>query len=420
MGQIHIAQSVVPTTDTTLTITSGTLTGQPQAAEFWLARSTANDTVSTHSMIAVGATDGTRQFNVVNGAEDAQTTSDTSRGAGSVSCGFFLDIGANGTDGVLQFDNWVEGGVQLSILSADVFSSAWRIGAIFYQGFDNIRVDRLVAPTVAAGELSVSCGFQPNLVKLYGPATLSEANSGHGRLTVGFALDNGAIEHHHVATASRTSTIGAQVGAHYGTSVTHSHFANNITLEGNGEVSSFGSDGFGYTTNDDDGGALDIYYIAIDSGSQEVSLNTMSPPGDGSTGVVAYTGPGFEPVAVQLVSSRMLAVDTTYTDGRAGNLGLHCFNSTDAISIAQSDQDAASPSVAKNIASQNAVSALSGTGTSEMVGAFSSFDSNGYSINWTSTPSDGAQQWIELAFAQEAVSSGTARRRSNHILLGVG
>ena len=410
--KVFIATGVVPTTDTTVDLVATGMTGMPQAAEFWISYATAEGTATAEAFISIGATDGTNQWSTAIKSKDSVGTSDTARGSGSATVGSLhvTTTNSNAFDGFIEFDSWIEGGVRLDIFGANPFSSAFIIKAILYQGFANVAVGSFASPTVVAGELDISLGFRPTVVKLNSVSTVSGADIATAKYTAGIAVDTNPIEHHHVSLIRDDNLATTASGLHYGTNVTYSFFSDAIALDANGEVSNFNSDGFGYTTNDDDDGAVDMYYLALDTGSHPVYLGTFTTPT--TTGSDANTDVGFTPIYAQLITSRVQAVNNTVTDDQSSSFGISGFNVSQAAVMSSSDDDGETTTVTACLMDSDPVATLNADGTIECAATLESLDTTGFTLDWTAVPTT-AQKWILFVIGEEA-----AQRLQT--LLGVG
>lgn len=416
MGQVFIGQAAVPTTDTTLDITASGMTGNPQAVELWMARATANDTATTHGAMCSGATDGTNQFVIAHGSVDSANPTNTHRRFSSSACLAMMDNTGSGTfDGEMEFDSWIEGGVRLDVLSANTFSSAWLVTAVFYQGFDNVDVGNFTIPTTAASPLSVSMGFQPNVVKTFSAMTDTiTTGSSIAKSCYGFTVDSGGITEHCLSTIGEDNVSPSSKRNYLSATDSFRFWSDAGSQNSEGGISAFGSDGFDFTTTDGGAEGLEICYLAIDTGTQAVSLNTHTMPT--STGNDIRSGLSFMPSSVHYITHRKTNQNTQSTNNRASAIGLAAFTSTQTGSVATNDRDNSTAAESSSGTSNANIVTMDFNTTIEASGSLVSMNPDGYTINWASV--DTAWLISELAFEDEG--GGSVNKRSRGLLLEVG
>ncbi|MGH9909277.1 MAG: hypothetical protein ACRD32_01420, partial [Nitrososphaerales archaeon] len=385
-------------------ITGGTgnqvITGvgfQPKAYILFLTTGNTDDSETVDSRFSVGMTDGVRQFCMSSGDEDGEAGGDVGRRMSTSHVLCSSDIQAdqinegNATHNSLNAD-----GFTINKLTAFSHPTTPLVNYIAFGGSElNARVDTVNLANAIGSPVDVtSPNFQPDLVftsyignnentDVVPGDTDNDLNS----FSFGWAI-NPSIQ---AANNQYSVLIGSIDGANPSDTYTNmSNKYSGLSLSTGGaadtayDINSFDSQGFSVTTRTS--GASDsnptehMGYLALDFGNNPkiYSVNTTART---TTGAIPYTGSGFKPTFLFGIGSAVTQSFNTATAG--GSIAIGITNGTHTNALEEWTQD--------NVATTNSGSRVTNTqfwsanqqsGTIEYEATFTSFDSNGWTLNY--------------------------------------
>jgi hypothetical protein len=364
----------------------------PKAAYFIVSLATTNDTATAHAVFGTGAATATdARWSTVFSAEDGQASSDSSRDGSTTTCVTILD-GNGAVDGAADFVSFITNGVRINWSNAP--GAAYLMTVILFAGTDlSAACDVFTAAANENDTVDVNTiGFEPDLVLLVCPGLSSFASSGGNAYgAFGAAVNDGSDSQacwlFYDDNAETTTSVAAMISNAYGTG---QHNAAGWIWAG--EIGTFDSSGFSCTTRQGGAGTDQVGYLALSfGGAADVWLSTLATPT--STGNQSQTGPGFLPQFVMCGLTQMPALNTTTTDANAGSVGLGVFDGDDAYSTTAQDEDNQATSDCQCIVDTIPVNCPNDDGTTGHEASFVSFDSDGWTWNFTSTEGTAVYYW---------------------------
>jgi hypothetical protein len=252
----------------------------------------------------------------------------------------------------------------------------------------NVGLGTIAAKTTTGNQAYTGVGFQPTALMLFAGKWSTEPlnTNTNGAFTYGFATSSSARG----AVAQRSkNSVNPQVAKHRQSA---SKVAISLTDAGvftEADFVSFDADGFtlNYTTS---GGTADtIYYLALRGPSVKVGTFNQAT----ATGNQATSGVGFTPKALLLLSGNDTSAnnDNTLADAQI-SIGA-ASSTTERFSLWTGERDAVSPTDAdRNLDQTKAIKLFSaGTPTLNAAADLNSFDSDGFTLNWTTADATARQ-----------------------------
>ena len=242
-------------------------------------------------------------------------------------------------------------------------------------------IGSVTTPTVTGNYSVAGVGFQPSLMLTFNNSVLGVGSTRHGDLSIGFVAGN-----------SLTSIIACQNADALGTTdMTNSHWsqraieANDYTTgPARADLRSFDADGFSLTYGTVvTGTSYSVEYVAL-GGTDITNVVVGSFLVATSTGAQSVAGIGFKPNAM-LFSSGVAQTGAA----QASAAGVEQFMGWATSSTSQSasswvDRDAQADGRAKSwLNSANCILKLGQLGVSNAVASLTSFDANGFTVNWS-------------------------------------
>lgn len=383
----------------------------PGAVILILSGATSDGTAADDVQLTMGfATGASNEVSLHTNDEHGQSTTDsaTHREFTSGDSPTILTVCTPGTTNIVavaEFSTFITNGVRINW--TDAAESAFLITAIFFAGTDLSAYagSFTTNATQDAATDVTDPGFEPDLVFTLAHDESNAENRNGARFCFGATHNDGAggIDQlscgiwHRVSQA--TSTCSAYFTESYGAlgwdGITNPAWA--------GELGSFDSSGFSCTTRLGSGGQ-EVAYLALAFGGvvdSYVGLYTTPT----STGNDAETGPGFIPQAVILAGTLAEASDTPYTGNRGGSIGFGAIDGDDEYFNSYSSEDGVSTTNTQSLSDNTAINLPDDDGTALLTAAFSSFDANGFTLNYSAV--DAAAKYFILIAVEEESGGGT-------------
>lgn len=366
--------------------------------------------LTDESYFTVGMCDGTNQRSLHCTSSDNLTTTQTRRAASKTDVLKIYSPNDYAADLLIQIDAVGTGlgpgsGQWVFNVAAENTAVERDVIFVFFGGNDlQAAVESFEPNATQNGTATETVGFDPDLVFFAtagygGEITPSEDKADNSVMSLGAVHNNGGTPVQSMMTYGNADAVGTSV-------VTSSIFNNraigqtfNDVLNWTGEITSFPTNGFTMTTRDGASGADWVYYLALNVGDGDVSVNTWTWP-DSTEDSVDYsiTGVGFTPdVAVTITplvsdissfntaygSDATISVSAFDTDGRAGTVGL-------------ASDDGVGTSDEKTFESDKPIYTVRGDGTAVVTADSFTFNSDGVTFpaaDLTSTGANGTYAW---------------------------
>jgi hypothetical protein len=401
---LAVVQQASRTTTGTQDFTSAGF-GTPVAAMCAVGINTTLGTAAAHTGVGIGFTDGTRNVSIYQLAEDAVTTTNTRR-RGNTSDILHVVNNTNTVVMRIQFSSWITDGVRLNYSVAP--ASAYRIACTLFGGeVAQAYADSASTPaTIDTGTDVTAPGFQPDVVLVINndSQAFNDVSTNNLGMSFGFAVRNSGGNPHPQMNQSWIDITGVTTTNIQGR--TSNAFAGRV---GNGgtdiEIQDF--DGSGFTAMTRTVGAATTFgYLALRlNGISAKALSFASPT---STGNSAVTGTGFTPMGAILGIASATSVNTTYSDGNGEAWGLAMLTSGTQWCLGASSDDGVTTSNTETVTNSAPV-CLRKDGAAQLAATFSSFDSDGLTLNY-GTVDASARRVIGLFFQDPTASSAVRRR----------
>lgn len=365
----------------------------PKAAMFFLTKGVTDGMKADNGAIAIGATDGTRQWSFGMQAEDAAATTATDKFTESDHCIAMIDT-AGAIEGSAAFSAWIADGITINI--DDAFPAGYQLTVVFYCGADLSAY----AGTAALGntldlETNITApNFRPDIVlAAHSGLTSLDAVGTTGSTCFGVAHDTGGIVTQRCLAyrsnnAQATATLGSRLSTLYG--VISMAITGEVTW--GGEFANFDSQGFSIFTRIAGGASNHVGYLALKFGGVASAwVGTVASPT--ATGNAAITSPSFKPQFVMQGLSMAPLVDTAYADDNANSFGIGVMTANAQFCNSLWDDDGAADSNSECISDNQPINIQNGVDGTGLAASFVSFDDNGWTVNFSDVEAAAKQSW---------------------------
>lgn len=386
--------------------------GTPDAAIVIIGRANTVNNPQPEFDVSIGFWDGTNQYAASAHAIDNLDTTITSRFRYSNRIGGFRYH--DGTNYV-NIAQWtianVTDGVQFT-LTDDNTGAGHHATVILFKGLTNKKVGTFAFPGTAS-EVDVSdVGFKPDVVFMVDPVSgtaystaLAESAEG-SHINFGVAHNSSAdvISQAGVTFASYNAVGTSQVNTSIHDKILRRWYADSTPASFTTSISAFDANGFSVTPS----GATSSrpFYLALELPDPDDAYVGIIDSKT-STGTQAYTGVGFTPLAILLASTTETAINQSSTSP-TGALYFGATDGTEEQSIIWMDQDAQNVSnVASRADTANVLNLRFHDDTVDAVAAYSSFDSDGWTLNY-SDGSSSARKILAFAIGDSTAGGGGA------------
>jgi hypothetical protein len=301
---------------------------------------------------------------------------------------------------VASYNSSITDGVRINWDSVDGgYVDGTLVSAVFFSGLTNVSAGQIALGTEDT-QVPVNVGFQPNAV-IFGSilhATLDVA-AAHALLSLGFAVDDGSDSQGCVAVTS----FDAQGTSRTTTTVYNNRVGACVSLATDIllfsiECDNFNANGFDLYARGGDSASRYVFYIALDTGSDNKAVLGVDSPT--STGDDAVTGTGFEPLFVL----QGLSDNTALGVQQRGTFGISVFDDTNEYCYAIADEDGEATSDTETGHDDIAVYLNLEDGSAAHDATYSSMDANGWTLNYSQA--DGTtRKWVALALGNGATTT---------------
>jgi len=391
--QIEIVRVASDTGGGNQDITTTKLRGQiPKAAMFVLTYAITDGTVANHAVFSVGAATAVAEQWVVSvmSENNVGTTESRRRGATDECVMILNPAGAGAIDGEAAFVAFIADGVRINWGNAP--SAAFLLEVTLIAG----RSVTAKASKFTLGNVNIAVdvntvGFEPDVLFTACHGTrIDDASRTDWMLSHGVVLNKASIvqlsyaqQSYQAAAASR---LTSRITDDYGIMQVWDGVFN-----WGGEFSAFDAQGFTCTSRIGDSND-DVAFLALafDNVVDFSAAIIDSPTGNGDQTV---TNPAFLPQYVHVGLTQMPAIDTLYTDGYAGAIGISMFDEDDEYSQATADEDAQGTTDTQSLSDNTAVNLPQDDGTAGWVASFVEFNAEGWIWNFTTSLGTAVKWW---------------------------
>ena len=371
--------------------------GEPTAAILFLSDANTTNNPQQHAAISVGFWTASAQRSVGGYSADSSADGRCSRQqkTGVVFSRPSTSVSGGTTTAVRFFEATAAvapggNGIRLTVSYSDSGISRY-VTAILIKGTLNASVvDVNLGTGTSAIDVS-SLGFRPDLLFAIGAGGGSNSLLSHAITSIGFAHNDGTTTTQgFVGVWSKDNVATTDTGAYVGASHIGGQVFNG-TASWLASVSDFDANGFSITPSANAGSDV-LYILALElADANDAYVGVVDSKT--TTGTQAYTGTGFTPQVVGLLQTRCTATGTV---ARTNSLAIGATDGTRSRVVSARDQDAVTTSSSDSESADSVILIRNGDGTDDAAAAYSSFDSDGWTLNY----SDGSANVRKmLAFA---------------------
>ena len=396
------AEAQAATGDQDITIAS--LGWTPTAYICWASSAVTDGVDAAHFVTSFGMSDDTREVCLSSSVEDGAGSANSFREMDSDQIIRLHDGTTGGTDGLATHVAMISDGVRINW--SNTYTTRVRMHFLFLGGTDlevHVGSDTHPGGDDVAND-TTDPGFQPDVV-IYG-STSGSLDSGSGSNAYNHISGADDTRQAFVLAYDRDgqNTIKSAL-VNYDNRVIQSMHSDTL-VNRFVEHTSMLATGFRTTMRNVRGSAaLDFIYIALKSTTNGMFVGMIQGPAAG-TGDKAVTGIGFKPQVVCLAAQGNVTLNSISSGGNetsAMSIGL--FDGTRETSVGGYNDDGVWTSVAMSRWNSTALFLDDGSGTTNYDAAFTSFDTDGYTLDYTT---NGLSQPHMLVFAIEEDSAAPA------------
>lgn len=390
-------------------ITTADLGGlTPKAAFFTVTRAVTDGTPANHAILGFGAATATdEQWACVVRSENAQGTTDAYRRGATDECVMILNTTATTVDGEATFVTFITNGIRINWGNAP--SAGFFLTVRLYAGTD-LSAQALHFAVASTQDATVdvnTIGFEPDvLLTAHINYSLDDTPQTQALLSHGIVTNTSPIVQ--LAWGIRykygqaTSASLAHFYDHYGATVVN--YSSGAALLGY-EFGTFDAQGVSCTTRLGTG-VGDIACLALAFGGA-VSFKAGIIDSPTANGNQSITDPAFKPQYVHVGVTQLQAVDTGYSTGLAGSIGVSVFDANNAYCDSIQDEDGQGTSDTQSQSDDTVINLPDDDGTVGWVASFVSLDASGWTWNFTQSHGT-AVKWWYWAIEEETVAATAA------------
>jgi len=359
-------------------------TEEPVAAQFYVTRAIADDTIASDGVLGWGVTDGTNQNCLSVAHEDAQGSSDTARRRSTTRCIALHNV-ASAFDFEFSFNSWITGGVRLNIDSAA--PSGFLLTVIFFYSDDvsDVSVQSIGLGSTTSAVDYTGLSFEPDVIFTGHIYTSGTGNSVHSPLGLGVVYNDDSA-----TPTQKSMAICGDDGTSSGGDQ-NTYIDNNsglcATLLGSMRweltFSDIDSTGFTHTCSASTSTEMHVLCMKLAAGVS-FSLFDMNFPASGN---YAETTPGFEPDFGSIYSLVGPTGYNSFSESTSNAaLSVASFDGTNIYTNTITDHDGQDPTVCKSLSSDQ-LRILDSDGSTDAVLASSyAFDADGWDFTLSTNP----------------------------------
>ncbi len=409
-GAVVVTRVATATATGNQTITfAEALDTAPKALKFIVSSATADNTATANAIMSIGVAtvSPAEEFCLVWTGRDAVNPSDSFRRSMDDACvaitlangaidGQATLVSASTTNVVI---NWTDASAAAYLLTVIAYDCAEAYLASF------------IMPVTLDTSTTISPGFEFDLAFVISHTREIPVNRASARVSYGVLTYNGTTfsqmcyTTHSVDNVSPTQNA-AQLNTTYGMTGQLS----NVGTFLEGVLFSASGNDILATTKIADQATADVtgVILALRFDSLGVYAGVIDTPT--STGTQSYGGPGFSPSHLEVIGTLTEAVNTAYTDGRAGAWAIGVADTTRSYSVAYADEDAQATSDTQSLVDDILVNMPLDSGAAGIVATLDSYTSSGPVFDFTTVTAT-AKKWILVAL-EAPTASATASEES--------
>ncbi len=373
---------------------------QPKALLLWFTRQTATGFASTMALTVGFTTDSTQRGSLSMYSEDNVGTvnnvhylRDTAAVAGIV-----RSAGNNFVSDICTLTSFDADGFTLSYSKDLTFGGQWICHYIALGGTDltNAWSGTITTPIVTGPQPYTGVGFEPDCLILLSALTHTLAT----QTATGSKFGIGAFDGTTQATSFVEENTTSPTDLHSIQTGEIIHALNQAGTDNTvATATSFDADGFTLNFSVAQANARFVHALALKGGQYKVVTDTQKT----STGTKQKTGVGFTPTGLLLFGTNRAASASVDATGSSLSIG-GSDGTTEGASWTGSVDNVGTTDENSATLTDKIIRHATGPSTTDAEANLSSFDSDGYTLNWTTADAT-AREFIALAFGDTSLTT---------------
>lgn len=352
----------------------------PKAAIFIVTYATTDEVLAAHSFLSFGVATGTgERWASAYHDQDAVATTVVARRTIDTGCICIISGGTVVAQAdFVSFEVDAGAGAGVTINWSNAPESAFLVTVIMIAG-DNAKAGTLTTGAAANDTVATTVGFLLSFVIFSSTGIAIPASA--GGLDRSFGVGLADLTQRCWIDRSTNGNGASAVSSRYMTNRVAGDIDASAVMEWDLELTAVDATSFTVTQRTAGGASDEVGYLAVNLGALGCWLGDTDTPT--ATGSQSQTGPGFQPELVIFGLTNMEAVDTAYTDDKAGVVGVGAFTALNEYSNLVIVDDASDPTVCKSFSNNRALAIRKDDGTAQIGANRVSMDTNGWTLNYT-------------------------------------
>ncbi len=371
--------------------------GTPKAALFIVTPATADNTPADDAILSIGFTDGTTDVAATAAAEHNTASSDTNSEISTAAC-IYMEDEAQTVLGQASFNSWITNGIKLDWDTN--FGTAVLITYVLFGGTDlSVHVGSQALTNGATHNIT-SPAFRPtDVIALTADETL-----GSNGLCFGFVHDeSGTVTQVSNAYSSRNGRPETDCSGYTSNQYGSFFLRGDGVLYNTCTFSGFDNDGFDVTVGGSNLNGSTLLYLALRIENHDSACGVIETPT--TTGTDPQTDPGHKPQSLLQIGTNHAAINTNYRDQHGSPFGFFFADASNQYSVFIADESDADPTNTESQVDDQLAILHADNGTALFAATLTSFDTNGWTPNYSAVNETNATQWLCWSVEEESSSS---------------
>lgn len=357
--------------------------------------------------IGIGMCDGTTQAAISTAGSDGESHSSVTKRAHANDRVIYLVDQSGAILGEASFTSFASD--TITITWASPSTSLFSVTA--FSGFDNVKLRQNTTPATATSQSVTGYGFAFDSLITMGVTSSSAPDMNEAPAVMSFGMCDGSLNQGCAAVSSADSAQNSTKSVLYSGSAFCSIKGDVSGIDQRFTISSVDADGFSGTWNSLSTASTIWWGLALKGGSSNVHVLTQPT----STGAQSVTGKTFTPVGLIATTVSSVA-STSIASNAAMVIGTATGTSNRAVS-ALFQANAVTSDITESYSTSLVITHVNGTTTPIASADLTSFNSDGYTLNWGVADATARSHLVLIVGNAAAAPTGS---KKNLLFLGVG
>lgn len=357
------------------------LSRAPKAVKFMLTLGTVNGTAVDGAVLGIGAATAFAQFAMSVRSQNGVSTSDTGRRATDAACVLIQSNSSNSADGQASFVSMSATEVVINWTNAP--AAAYLMTVVAYD-CEDAYITTTTLPTSTGTPITITTGFEFDGLFVASILRSVPGGGGDAKFSYGMASYDGTTVSQRGmlwAADSAASPTAAGAQCRIGLIGGEVNDTTGVLIRGI-QIDTVTATGFNVTANTT-GFAANTYasFLALRFATARVYVSGDASPT--ITGNQSNSSPGFQPAFIEAIATLVTTSDTAAADAQTDARAICVSDGSRSYSYAFADQDNQATSDTQSLTDNVFLNMPQDTSTTGLKATLSSFNSNGYTLNFS-------------------------------------